>query len=469
MPLIAMLCVLALFPLQAGAFEQETLTVVEGQNLDLRCVMAAHNGSVLEWRNPREFVIFFQTWRGIRDQRYTITHYSNDALSIRLSNVTVHDEGVYTCFSYSSRIRRKQVKITVLAAPSKVMLEISRVRVDNQEENAVLRCSAWGSKPPPQIMWLLDSGVELLGDMDNQLEAKKFNSISIISVQTYTWRSPISCVIRHEALGEEKLTVTLYSKASALEKILNGTEEHSNISTPSPSAGAATLSSNSTLNDSEQQLNTTEAKSSGRMPSASTETPSLTSNTNNAPHKRLNVTKGPSGVRASSSSASTQILNFQTTDAESNSARNATVGNFSAQTTPLSTDVATLSSQITNEANLTYKEILKKNPSVLFPVLVTGLLFALLIIILLLAIKLWKAHQEWKKENDILEQTLESNRSKPNDDHLRQEKNQHIIPWKTSKKYVIHRSCSRTSKNSEESQDSSVFEKQVPYIKETDL
>ncbi|XP_078235759.1 cytotoxic and regulatory T-cell molecule isoform X5 [Pogona vitticeps] len=421
MPLIAMLCVLALFPLQAGAFEQETLTVVEGQNLDLRCVMAAHNGSVLEWRNPREFVIFFQTWRGIRDQRYTITHYSNDALSIRLSNVTVHDEGVYTCFSYSSRIRRKQVKITVL------------------------------------------------GDMDNQLEAKKFNSISIISVQTYTWRSPISCVIRHEALGEEKLTVTLYSKASALEKILNGTEEHSNISTPSPSAGAATLSSNSTLNDSEQQLNTTEAKSSGRMPSASTETPSLTSNTNNAPHKRLNVTKGPSGVRASSSSASTQILNFQTTDAESNSARNATVGNFSAQTTPLSTDVATLSSQITNEANLTYKEILKKNPSVLFPVLVTGLLFALLIIILLLAIKLWKAHQEWKKENDILEQTLESNRSKPNDDHLRQEKNQHIIPWKTSKKYVIHRSCSRTSKNSEESQDSSVFEKQVPYIKETDL
>nr|XP_020648139.1 cytotoxic and regulatory T-cell molecule isoform X6 [Pogona vitticeps] len=428
MPLIAMLCVLALFPLQAGAFEQETLTVVEGQNLDLRCVMAAHNGSVLEWRNPREFVIFFQTWRGIRDQRYTITHYSNDALSIRLSNVTVHDEGVYTCFSYSSRIRRKQVKVTVL------------------------------------------------GDMDNQLEAKKFNSISIISVQTYTWRSPISCVIRHEALGEEKLTVTLYSKASALEKILNGTEEHSNISTPSPSAGAATLSSNSTLNDSEQQLNTTEAKSSGQAPSASTETPPLTSNTNNAPHKRLNVTKGPSGVRTSSSSASTQILNFQTTDAESNSTWNATEGNFSAQTTPLSTDVATLSSQITNEANLTYKEILKKNRSVLFPVLVTGLLFALLIIVLLLAMKLWKAHQEWKKENDILEQTLESNRSKPNDDHLQQEKNQHsmqtpclFIPWKTSKKYVIHGSCSRTSKNSEESQDSSVFEKQVPYIKETDL
>uniref|UniRef100_A0ABM5EQ61 Cytotoxic and regulatory T-cell molecule isoform X4 n=1 Tax=Pogona vitticeps TaxID=103695 RepID=A0ABM5EQ61_9SAUR len=420
MPLIAMLCVLALFPLQ-GAFEQETLTVVEGQNLDLRCVMAAHNGSVLEWRNPREFVIFFQTWRGIRDQRYTITHYSNDALSIRLSNVTVHDEGVYTCFSYSSRIRRKQVKVTVL------------------------------------------------GDMDNQLEAKKFNSISIISVQTYTQRSPISCIIRHEALGEEKLTVTLYSKASTLEKILNGTEEHSNISTPSPSAGAATRSSNSTLNDSEQQLNTTEAKSSGRMPSASTETPPLTSNTNNAPHKRLNVTKGPSGVRTSSSSASTQTLNFQTTDAESNSTRNATEGNFSAQTTPLSTDAATLSSQKTNEANLTYKEILKKNPSVLFPVLVTGLLFALLIIVLLLAMKLWKAHQEWKKENNILEQTLESNRSKPNDDHLQQEKNQHIIPWKTSKKYVIHGSCSRTSKNSEESQDSSVFEKQVPYIKETDL
>lgn len=51
---------------------------------------------------------------GLRDQRYKLIHYSEDELSIRLSNVTVHDEGVYKCFYYSTTFKVKTMTVEVL-------------------------------------------------------------------------------------------------------------------------------------------------------------------------------------------------------------------------------------------------------------------------------------------------------------------------------------------------------------------
>lgn len=49
----------------------------------------------------------------LRDERYKLIHYSKDELSIQLSNVTVHDEGVYKCFYYDIpfKSRNKNVKV----------------------------------------------------------------------------------------------------------------------------------------------------------------------------------------------------------------------------------------------------------------------------------------------------------------------------------------------------------------------
>lgn len=55
--------------------------------------------------------IFFT---GLRDQRYKLIHYSEDELSIRLSNVTVHDEGVYKCFYYGTPFKVKTTTVEVL-------------------------------------------------------------------------------------------------------------------------------------------------------------------------------------------------------------------------------------------------------------------------------------------------------------------------------------------------------------------
>ncbi|XP_062995504.1 cytotoxic and regulatory T-cell molecule [Elgaria multicarinata webbii] len=350
MPFTPLLCVLALLPLQAGAFQEnriEHITVVEGQSLDLHCVVAGDSQSALEWKSPSGFLIFFNTWQGLRDPRYKLIHFSEDGLSIRLTNVTKHDKGLYSCFHYSEPIKVKQVNVTILDVPFKTLLEVSRIRVPNKEEKVILTCSTWGHRPRPRITWLLDNGVEVFGM--SQIASKNCNSTSVLTVQRYSPNSAISCVIRHRVLRGGNVTLTLHLKDIRI--------------------------------------------------------------------------------------------------------------------------------------NLTYEGTVMKKPNILLPVLVTALLFALLIIVLLFMVKLWKAHRDWRKENDVSEQTLESNRSRPNEDQHGQEKNGHekkisihniclfypVVTWKTSKKYVIQRSCMRTSKDSEESQDSSVFEKQLPYVKETDL
>ena len=50
----------------------------------------------------------------LRDQRYKLIHYSKDELSIQLSNVTVHDEGMYKCFYYSTPFKSKTTALKVL-------------------------------------------------------------------------------------------------------------------------------------------------------------------------------------------------------------------------------------------------------------------------------------------------------------------------------------------------------------------
>ncbi|NXI88419.1 CRTAM protein, partial [Rhipidura dahli] len=69
------------------------------------------------------------------------------------------------------------------------------------------------------------------------------------------------------------------------------------------------------------------------------------------------------------------------------------------------------------------KGIIKKEKNLLLPVLVAALVFVLLIIVLLFLVKLKKAHGLWKRENDISEQTLESYKSRSNEDSPGHEKN----------------------------------------------
>ncbi|KFQ86140.1 Cytotoxic and regulatory T-cell molecule, partial [Phoenicopterus ruber ruber] len=267
----------------------------------------------------------------VRDQRYKLIHYSKDELSIQLSNVTVHDEGVYKCFYYGTPFKSKNKTVVVLAAPSEPVLEVSR----GTERSITLSCYTQGCKPQPQITWLLDNGIELPGDTKHELGAdgKKWTTTSTLTVLAYGPNSTATCIVRHQALREEKLTASF-----RFEDL--------------PRTG------------SEQPT----------IPSAVPEDPVVTS-----------------------------------------SAWTPTQQNLQPNVT--STCKFGLKQDLKSEG------IKKKNNNLLLPILVAALILVLLIIVLLFMRKLKKAHGVWKRENDVSDQTLESYKSKSNEDSPGHEKN----------------------------------------------
>ncbi|KFP34527.1 Cytotoxic and regulatory T-cell molecule, partial [Colius striatus] len=144
----------------------------------------------------------------LRDQRYKLVRYSEDELSIQLSNVTVHDEGVYKCFYYGIPFKSKNKTVEILAPPSNPVLKVSQ----DTERSITLSCYTQGCKPQPQITWLLDNGIELSGDTKHKLEAdgKKWTTTSTLTVLAYGPSSTASCIVHHQALRREKLMATFW-------------------------------------------------------------------------------------------------------------------------------------------------------------------------------------------------------------------------------------------------------------------
>ncbi|KFQ55745.1 Cytotoxic and regulatory T-cell molecule, partial [Nestor notabilis] len=300
-----------------------------------------------QWLNPRGFAIFLNTQRALRDQRYKLIHYSKDELSIQLSNITVHDEGVYKCFYYGIPFKNKNKTVKVLAAPSNPVMQVSR----DTERSITLSCYTQGCKPQARITWLLDNGMELPGDTKHKLEAdgKKWTTTSTLTVLAYGPNSTASCIVHHQALGKEKLMASFQ---------FDDLVRTASIQWQSVSSDICLVF--------------------GEVPLGSKQ-PTIPS----AVPEDLLV--------PSSASTPTQ---------------------------------KTLQPDVTS----TYKDVKfegmgKKEKNLLLPILVAALIFVLLLIVLLFMRKLKKAHGEWKRENDVSDQTLESYRSKSNEDSPGHEKN----------------------------------------------
>uniref|UniRef100_A0A8B9J0W8 Cytotoxic and regulatory T cell molecule n=1 Tax=Amazona collaria TaxID=241587 RepID=A0A8B9J0W8_9PSIT len=307
----------------------ETITLKEGEDLNLRCTLSSDDGSARQWLNPHGFAIFLNTQQVLRDQRYKLIHYSKDELSIQLSNVTVHDEGVYKCFYYGIPFKSKNKSVNVLAAPSNPVLEVSR----DTDRSIILSCYTQGCKPQSRITWLLDNGIELPGNKYKlEADGKKWTTTSTLTVLAYKPNSTASCIIHHQALREKKLM------ASFQFEDLARTGTATSALTPCSSGQAISY---------------------------------------------LNYQK------LTGSCLTTQILSCLT------------------------------------DKDVKSEGMEKKEKNLLLPILVAALIFVLLIIVLLFMRKLKKAHGVWKRENDVSDQTLESYKSKSNEDTPGHEKNGH--------------------------------------------
>ncbi|POI28670.1 hypothetical protein CIB84_007580 [Bambusicola thoracicus] len=304
----------------------ETITVQEGEDLNLRCTFSGDNRATKQWLNPRGFTIFLDNHWALKDQRYRLIHYSEDELSIRLSNITVHDEGIYKCFYYSTPFRSKMTT------------------------------------------------VEVLGDTRHKLEAdgKKWTTTSTLTVLAYGPNSTASCLIHHKALGGGMLTepfqfedvartVTNTTPVSTTLEVDTHVSEYVQPTGPGATSAAA------------GELSGTSAH---HIPEG-TET-------------ALNGTVTEELFRTEASFPSENV---------------------------------TLISTVTFEQDVKSEGMSKKEKDFLLPLLVAVLIVMLLIIVVLFTKKLIKAHGVWKRENETSDQTLESYKSKSNEEGPGHEKN----------------------------------------------
>uniref|UniRef100_A0A8C5XBU6 Cytotoxic and regulatory T cell molecule n=1 Tax=Microcebus murinus TaxID=30608 RepID=A0A8C5XBU6_MICMU len=117
---------------------------------------------------------------------------------------------------------------------------------------------------------------------------------------------------------------------------------------------------------------------------------------------------------------------------------------------------------LTTEANPQYMELTRKKSGILLLTLVSFLIFILFIIVQLFIMKLRKAHVTWKKENEISENTLESYRSRSNNEETSsQEKNGQTSRPKRCINYITKLYSDAKTKGKENAQRSELKGKQT--------
>ncbi|XP_051494267.1 cytotoxic and regulatory T-cell molecule [Apus apus] len=430
----------------------ETITLKEGEDLHLHCTLSSDSSSARQWLNPQGFAIFLNTQRALRDQRYKLVQYSKDELSIQLSNVTVHDEGIYRCFYYSFPFKSKNTTVEVLAAPSHPVLEVSQGR----ERTITLSCYTQGCKPQPQVTWLLDNGIELPGDTKHKLEAdgKKWTTTSTLTVLAYGPNSLASCIVRHQALGEEKLMAPFrFEDLSRIATKPNPTPTVPEVDT------RVSEKEQSTVTTAASERSSSTASTPSYTPQAGSEQPAIPSA---APEDSIGA--------SSTSTPAQQNLQPNVTPAWTEAALRGNTTEEELPKTELTSpsENVTVISAITCAKDLNPEVFQKKEKHLLLPILVAALIFVLLIIVLLFMRKLKKAHGVWKKENDVSEQTLESYKSKSNEDSPGHEKNERVVNQKSNMQYVTEGYVETTGNNPRD-KTATTSEKLFGCGKETDV
>uniref|UniRef100_A0A8C0ZAR9 Cytotoxic and regulatory T cell molecule n=1 Tax=Cyanistes caeruleus TaxID=156563 RepID=A0A8C0ZAR9_CYACU len=438
----------------------DSVTLTEGENLNLHCTFStpSNNNSTLQWLNPHGFTIFLNTQRVLRDQRYKLLRYSEDELSIQLSNVTVQDEGIYSCFYYSRNFQSNSHNVEILAAPSPPVLEISQ----DEGRGIKLSCYSQGSHPQPQISWLLDNGIELPGDTRHQLGAdgKKWSTSSTLRMLSCSPKATASCIIQHPALRTQRLMASFHCQDLPSTGCKQPTRLPEDAEVPSPSANPAGTSS--------------PENPAGSSPSASPENPEDSSPSVSPENPEVSSSSAsPENPEVSSSSASPEnpedsspsVSPENPEDSSSSASPKDPAVPSSAPAQPNLTGVTSKGPEETttaaeelggssssggfNEQNPESKSIVKKEKNLLLPILVAALVFVLLIIVLLFMAKLKKAHGVWKRENDVSEQTLESYKSRSNEDSPSHEKNGPAVNPKSNMQYVTEGHVETPEKNLE--------------------
>uniref|UniRef100_A0ACB8G879 Cell adhesion molecule 3 n=1 Tax=Sphaerodactylus townsendi TaxID=933632 RepID=A0ACB8G879_9SAUR len=187
-------------------------TVVAGSKVILRCQVEDPQESYLQWSNPTQQTLYFGEKRALRDNRIQLEKSTSYELTISIDNVSLADEGEYTCSIFTMPVRTAKAVVTVLGVPRKPQIFGYREPLKDGQ-TAKLRCVSSGSKPPARLEWQ-KGGTSLSGkdfEVTEDSNGKTFTVSSHVEfvVSKEDNGVDVTCMVRHPSLPNSASSTTL--------------------------------------------------------------------------------------------------------------------------------------------------------------------------------------------------------------------------------------------------------------------
>ncbi|XP_018533805.1 nectin-1 isoform X2 [Lates calcarifer] len=153
-----------------------------------------------------------------RDDRFQIIgNFSDKNGSIQLSNVTLLDEGVYTCIFTLFPSGNHETKIPLnLLVPPVTSLSHNHAVLGN-EEVSLATCTAAGSRPPAEVRWLTGTLAEKVRATDSSTQHSNGTTTTVSSLFGVPTKEinqhVVQCVVTNPALSKEEtmsFTIQVY-------------------------------------------------------------------------------------------------------------------------------------------------------------------------------------------------------------------------------------------------------------------
>ncbi|XP_044141873.1 cell adhesion molecule 2 [Bufo gargarizans] len=182
----------------------QNVTAIEGGTVNLTCRVDQNDNTSLQWSNPAQQTLYFDDKKALRDNRIELVRASWHELSISISDITLSDEGQYTCSLFTMPVKTSKAFLTVLGVPEKPHITgyTSPVMEGDQIR---LTCKTSGSKPAADIRWF--KGDQEITDVEKKQErdsnGKTFTVISVLDFrgERKDDGAVVSCRVDHESLN----------------------------------------------------------------------------------------------------------------------------------------------------------------------------------------------------------------------------------------------------------------------------
>ncbi|XP_068098809.1 cytotoxic and regulatory T-cell molecule-like isoform X4 [Hyperolius riggenbachi] len=310
----------------------------------------------------------------------------------------------YVAFFNTERVLKDKRFQSIKSSRNRLIIHILNV---TREDEGIYTCYQYSQ---PMKIKLINVTVWGNNKVTFEGTGKKSTLSSTLRVKSFTCRSTVSCIVRHRSLSSGNYSTTfhfssLYAVTEFQDLLRNHQMTEPLQSTEVPSSmtfpeNTGTQKNGGAVTNRDEQNITTEVAHSTVSPESSTAT-----------------RNGVAATKRVEENGNTEVARSTVFLGSSTAVRNG----------------VTATKKVDENANTDSEASKLKSNRTTILVLVSLMIGILLVIVHLFFIKLRKAHSTWKKENENSDQTLESNKSRSNNDDVSgQARSGHAAPSQNS-------------------------------------